>query len=610
MGKLLLFYSYLGAETVMAENEVVWDLSEIFPSPTDPSVHKAMEEVANMAEGFAAKYRGKIGGLSAEQLQGCLQEYEAYLARLRDVMLFSELSFAANMTLPETQALHDKAMKLEAKLGKMLAFFELEVGRLVYEKPELMDAPALTNYRHYLERLRRNVPHQLSEIEEKLIIDKDQFGVNAWEEFQAKWLNTRMFEVTVEGEKKLLPFGAAYGLFMHPDRATRESAYKAVFGLVGRDGEVFASAFRNICNDWLSVCEWRKYTSPMEASLIANDTDQQTIDNLLRAVEENVGIYQRYLRLKAKLMGLPRLGCHDILAPLPEAPDMKFTFEQAKDLIIRAYTSFDEEYAYAVKDMFARRHIDATPRYGKQHGAFCAGWYNGKSAYVLQSFNGRLNDLYTLAHELGHATHDYYSQKSQTILNVRIPMVIAETASIFGELLLTDLLLKEAKTDMERKVVLCRILDGAGRVIFSVTARAWFEKTIYDAIKRGEYLNHETICRFWADARDKVYGDTVEWFNEMLSEWSITPHYYMANFRFYNYPYVYAQLFVYALYQKYMAEGKAFVPKMKQILSAGSSLSPAQIAKIAGYNITAKDFWQIGICQYEHFLKQLEEIAK
>jgi oligoendopeptidase F len=189
-------------------------------------------------------------------------------------------------------------------------------------------------------------------------------------------------------------------------------------------------------------------------------------------------------------------------------------------------------------------------------------------------------------------------------------MVIAETASIFGELLLTDLLLKEAKTDMEKKVVLCRILDGAGRVIFSVTARAWFEQSIYEAIRRGEYLNHEAICRYWVKARDKAYGDTVEWFNEMLSEWSITPHYYMANFRFYNYPYVYAQLFVYALYQKYLQEGKAFVPKMKQMLSAGASLPPAEIAKIADYDITVKDFWQIGIRQYEHFLKQLEKITE
>jgi len=593
----------------MAKSEVVWNLSEIFPSVTDSSVQKAMDEIVAVAEKFAEKYRGKIRDFPAGELRQCLEEYEAYVARLREIMLFAELSFSANMTLPETQQLHDKALKLDAKLGKLLAFFELEVGALVYKNTNLIYDSLLANYGHFLERFRRRVPHQLSEVEEKLVIEKDQFGVSAWEELQGKWLNTRMFEVMVEGEKKALPFGETYGLFAHPDRATRESAYKAVFALVGKDGEIFSSAFRNICNDWLSICEWRKYDSPMHASLIENDTDQQTIDNLHRAVEDNVGLYQRYLRTKTKLMSLPKLGCHDIMAPLPNAPEMRFDYETAKDLVIRAYRKFDEDYAFAVKDMFVRNHIDAVPRFGKQHGAFCASWFNGKSAFILQSFNGRLGDVYTLAHELGHATHDYYSERSQTILNGRIPMIVAETASIFGELLLTDLLLSEVKSDLEKKVILCRVLDGAGRVVFSVTSRAWFEQNIYEAIKRGKYIDHKTACKYWVASRAKAYGDTVEWFSEMDSEWSITPHYYMANFRFYNYPYVYAQLFVYALYQKYLEEGKAFVPKMKQILSIGSSLSPVEIGKIIGFDVSSVEFWQLGMRQYEYFMKELEKIG-
>jgi len=593
----------------MAKSEVVWNLSEIFPSVTDSSVQKAMDEIVAVAEKFAEKYRGKIRDFPAGELRQCLEEYEAYVARLREIMLFAELSFSANMTLPETQQLHDKALKLDAKLGKLLAFFELEVGALVYKNTNLIYDSLLANYGHFLERFRRRVPHQLSEVEEKLVIEKDQFGVSAWEELQGKWLNTRMFEVMVEGEKKALPFGETYGLFAHPDRATRESAYKAVFALVGKDGEIFSSAFRNICNDWLSICEWRKYDSPMHASLIENDTDQQTIDNLHRAVEDNVGLYQRYLRTKTKLMSLPKLGCHDIMAPLPNAPEMRFDYETAKDLVIRAYRKFDEDYAFAVKDMFVRNHIDAVPRFGKQHGAFCASWFNGKSAFILQSFNGRLGDVYTLAHELGHATHDYYFERNQTILNGRIPMIVAETASIFGELLLTDLLLSEVKSDLEKTVILCRVLDGAGRVVFSVTSRAWFEQNIYEAIRRGEYIDHKTVCKYWVASRAKAYGDTVEWFSEMDSEWSITPHYYMANFRFYNYPYVYAQLFVYALYQKYLQEGKAFVPKMKQILSIGSSLSPVEIGKIIGFDVSSVEFWQLGMRQYEYFMKELEKIG-
>jgi oligoendopeptidase F len=163
---------------------------------------------------------------------------------------------------------------------------------------------------------------------------------------------------------------------------------------------------------------------------------------------------------------------------------------------------------------------------------------------------------------------------------------------------------------MEKKVILCKVLDGAGRVIFLVTARAWFEQRVYDAIKKGEYLDYKTASEYWVAARNKAYGDTVDWFSELEAEWGIAPHYFMANFRFYNYPYVYAQLFVYALYQKYREEGKAFVPKMKQILSAGSSLSPVEIGKIVGFDVGSVDFWNIGMKQYEYFLKELEKIVK
>lgn len=594
----------------MTRQEIAWDLSEIFPSASDNSVQDAMNEVTKMAEDFAKKYRGKIRDFSAEEVLKCIREFETYQAKLQNISLYAGLSFAANMTLPETQALYDKVSKLEAKLGKMLAFFELELGILLKSKPKLVSDPALAKYKHALERVRRQVAHQLSETEEQLIIEKDQFGVRAWEDLQSKWLNTRMFEVNVEGKKKTLPYGETNGLLPHPDRTTRESANKSIYGLLGKDGEIFASALRSICNDWVTVCERRKYESPMHASLIANDCEQQTIDNLLKTVEAYAGLYRRYLKLKARMMKLPKLGCHDIIAPLPDAPRMKFTYEKAKDLITEAYSRFDEEYATAVKLMFAKNHIDSSPRFGKRNGAFCASWYSGKSAFILNTFNGTLNDVYTLAHELGHATHDYYSQRKQTPWNLNIPMVVAETASIFGELLLTDLLLSRAKSDEEKKIIISLVLDEAGMSAFQVTARAWFEQSLYDAIKHGEYLEYRTICKHWVKARNKIYGDAVEWFPEMEAEWTMKPHYYMANFRFYNYPYVYAQMFVYALYQKYIEEGKTFVPKFKKALSAGSSISPVQIGKTVGLNVKDPDFWKLGMKRFEHFIKELEKIAK
>jgi oligoendopeptidase F len=592
----------------LAKRDIAWNLSEMFPSVTDPSVQGAISRVSKMADGFAKKYQGRIKQVSAEGLAKCIREFEKCQANIDEVSLFAALSFAANMTLPETQSLYDKVMKTEARLSKLLAFFELETGNLVSKKPRTISDKMLTNYKHYLETLRRKADHQLSEVEEQLIIEKDQFGVKAWEDLQLKWLNTRKFDVTVEGKKKTLTYGEASGLMPHPDRATRESAYRSIYGQLMQYGEIFSSAFRNICNDWLSICDRRKYNSPMQASLIANDIDQHTVDVLLMATEEHVGLYRRYLKLKAKLMDLPKLGCHDTAAPLPDTPRLNFDYGKAVELVVEAYEKFDEDYASSVKDMIRRNHLDSSPRFGKQHGAFCYSWYNGKSAFVLSSFNGTLRDVYTLAHELGHATHDYHSQPNQTILNNRIPMVVAETASIFGELLLTNLLLNKAGSDEEKKAILSSVLDSAGNVIFKVSARARFEQSLYDAIRQGEFLNYETICKHWTDVRNRAFLDTVEWFKEAEAEWIVTPHYYFANFRFYNYPYVYAQLFVYALYQKYLKEGGTFVEKFKKILSAGSSLSPLQIGRIVDLDVSEPDFWSLGIRQYEHFLEQLEKL--
>ncbi len=592
----------------MTTQQIIWDLTELFPSITDSKINQTILEATAMVDRFEKKYRGEITKLTAESLLECLQDMEALQGKIGDITLFAGLAFAANMTLPETQALNDRVNKLEARICKQLAFYHLELGVLVKSKPEIIQDSILANYRHVLERVQRRVEHQLSEVEEQLIIEKDQFGVNAWEELQSKWLNTRMFDVTVVGEKKTLNYGEIYGLLSHPDRATRESANRSIYGLLGKDGEVFSAALRSICNDWVSVSKRRKYASPMESSLISNDTEQGIIDNLLRSIEESADSYRNYLKIKAKLMKLPILGNHDIMAPLPEAPELKFTYQQAQDLIIQAYSRLDADYAVAVEEMFQKQHIDATPRFGKRNGAFCASYYNGKSAYVLQSFNGTLSDVFTLAHELGHATHDWYASRSQTRLNMNIPSIVAETASIFGELLLTDLLLDQAKSDAQSKALLCMVLDEAGMTAFQVTARVWFEQALYSSIQKDEFLDYQTICSHWTKARDRIYGDSVEWFPEMQAEWTMKPHYYMANYRFYNYPYVYAQMFVYSLYEKYLEEGKAFAPKLKKALSAGSSVSPLEIGKIVGLDVKAPDFWEGGLKVFKRFIKDLEKV--
>jgi oligoendopeptidase F len=197
--------------------------------------------------------------------------------------------------------------------------------------------------------------------------------------------------------------------------------------------------------------------------------------------------------------------------------------------------------------------------------------------------------------------------RKQTLLNTNVPSVVAETASIFGELLLTNLMLEGATSDAERRKLLCLVLDEAGMTAFQVTARVWFEQALYASIDKEEFLDYPTICRHWTEARDRIFGDAVRWFPEMEAEWTMKPHYFIANYRFYNYPYVYAQMFVYALYEKYLKEGKAFVPKLVELLSAGSSKSPLELSQTVGLDITSPDFWKGGLKVFERFISDLEK---
>ena len=209
---------------------------------------------------------------------------------------------------------------------------------------------------------------------------------------------------------------------------------------------------------------------------------------------------------------------------------------------------------------------------------------------------------------MGHAVHSYLASRAQTFLNVDPGYPGAECASTFGELLMTDLLLEKAESPQEKMVILAHVLDDSGQGAFQVSARFWFETSLYEAIEKGENLDGETVSKLWCAGRDKIYGDSVEWFDEMIWEWAMKGHYYIPNFRYYNYPYVAAQLIVFALYRIYKTQGKEFIPKFIELLKSGGSISLEEQGKLVGFDITKPDFWELGIKQYEDFVNQLEEL--
>ena len=591
----------------MTREEMIWDLSQLVESINPASVQKKLDSMVDEAEKIRDTYHGKIGNLDAKDLLELLEMKDAYTLKFEGAVMYCYLMYSADSTDDVAKQLNDAARKAYMKVSQAFAFIDIELGKLLAEKPSLVTDPVLVEYKHYLERTLRKVPHMLSETEERLIIVKDKNGIDAWQMLQSDWLSTRTFDIEIEGETKTLPYGKIIGLYQSPNRDLRKRSNQIVYESLGKDELIWASAIRAVCEDHLQMSKLRKYPTPITQSLIANDVDRQAIDSLMNTIEKNVGLYQRYLRLKAKMMGLDKLANYDIVAPLPNAPEMDYAWGESRKEVVEAYMGFDEEIGGWVDEMFERRHIDGEVRKGKSSGAFCASWLAGKSAYVLQSFNRKMGNVYTQAHELGHAVHAYLSSRAQKPSNCEVGSCIAETGSIFGELLLTEQLLSKAKTKEEKQAILTCVLDEFGMAAFQVSARVFFEQSMYDAIKRGEFLDGETVAKSWVAARDKIYGDSVDWLNVMKWEWTMKPHYYMANYRFYNYPYVFAQLFVFALYQLYKEQGDGFVPKLKRLLAAGSSKSPRELGAELGFDITDEAFWEKGMAQAKQFIDMLEE---
>ena len=592
----------------VAKYEMIWDLSQLVENTNPILIRKKLENMVSEAEKVRSEWHGKIAGLEAQGILHLLELKEAFNLKFEGAVRYGQLMYAANSTDDTAKQLNDSVRRAMMKVGQALAFIDIELGRLLASKPSLVKDPVLAEYKHYLERILRKVPHILSETEEQLVIAKDKNGVSAWEMLQSDWLSTRTFTMEIKGEKKIMPYGQIIGFYQSPDRNLRKQARQTVFEGLGKDDIVWASAVRAVCEDHIEMCRLRKWPTPMTQSLIDNDLDNEAFDSLMKTIQNNTKHYQKYLKIKAKLMDLPKLADYDLTAPLPKSPEKTYPWTDARREITSAYREFDQQIGNWINEMYERRHLDGEVRKGKTSGAWCAPWLAGKSAYILQSYNERMTDVYTQAHELGHAIHNYLASRTQKPSNCEVGSSIAETGSIFGELLLTERLLKKAKTKEEKQAILAIVLDEFGLSAFQVSARVFFEQSLYEAIKQGRFLDGETISKLWMAARDKIHGDAVEWMNVMKWQWTATPHYYLANYRFYNYPYVFAQLFVFALYRLYKEQGKNFVPKLKALLAAGSSKSPRELSAELGFDITSEEFWQKGMKQAEEFIDMLEKI--
>lgn len=595
-------------ETAKSAVGVAWNLRVFFDGPTDPRIETALIEASTRVDAFEARYRGTIkapGGPSAGHLLAALQEAEKLQSKLVQISAYSSLVYAADTTKDAHRVLVQHIEETMTALRNKLLFFDLEWLEVADADAEkLVNDPALANYKHYLLSERRFKPHTLSEPEEKLMNDKAMTGISAWQKLFTEVTSALRYKVEKDGQVKELNQGQMLALLRDPVRDTRQKAFDSLYSTLQANGQVLSFVYDTRFQDHLVTNRLRHYADPIEPRHLANEIDGAAVRAMMAVVEKNYPLAHRYFALKAKLLGLPRLELYDQYAPLFDVKET-YTYGQAKDLILQALNRFSPEYAAIAGRFFDENWIDADPRTGKRGGAFCAGIAPDVHPYILCSYNDDMRDVMTVAHELGHGIHFYLSAK-QTLFNYYMSLPVAETASVFSEMLIFDDLLARLEDPRKRLALISGKLEDSFATVFRQTVLTRFEEGAYAARSQGR-LNAEQIGKIWIDANAPFYGDAVNLTKGYEWGWSYIPHF--INTPFYCYSYSFGELLVLALYGKYRREGHSFVPQYRALLESGGSLSPQEQMAAIGIDISAPAFWQVGFDELERLVVEAEILS-
>ena len=593
--------------TTNSAEGIRWDLSDLYAAHDDPRIDLTIKDCHARAERFADRFRALMQDretLTAGSLLQGLRELEIIYESLGRVGSYAGLLYAADTAKPEYQDLTQRVEQRSTEVRNLLLFFELEW--LKFDDTiasRLMADPTLEAYRHYLISLRRYRPHTLTELEEKVINDRDNTGRNAFGRLFSEITSSLTFAFEKQGEKADLNLSQILSLLHEPDRALRQSAMDTLYKGLSQHGQVLTFIYDTLIQDQLTMDRLRSYPDPMAQRHLFNEIDGAAVKTMMAVVEENYGLAHDYFRLKAKLLKLPRLALYDQYAPAGK--EVKpFPYQQARQVILAAFDAFDPKFRQIAAEFFDKNWIDAEIRKGKRGGAFCASPSPQLHPYILCNYDDNLRDVMTVAHELGHGLHGCLSRK-QSYFNYDTPLTTAETASVFGEMLVFDYLL-EHQTDPEVQIaLLAGKIEDIFATVFRQNVLTRFEEKAF-AARTEKRLTPDALGTLWLEANGKYYGDAVEIPDGYRWGWSYIPHFIHS--RFYCYSYVFGQLLVLALYRMYKDEGKSFVPKYLALLEAGGSDSPEALLEPLGVNTRAAEFWQKGFEEIRALTAKLQAL--
>jgi oligoendopeptidase F len=583
-------------------DDLTWDTTPLYPSPSSPELAREFEEGPAKVTAFRERYRTKMAGLSAAELLEALRSYESLQESLAKPQLYAHLLFAADSEDDEKKRLSQKSSEFGNLMGRELMFFDLEIIEMEEEVfNSLLNDSLLEPYRHFLEILRKFKSHTLSEREESLLSQKSLTGVQAFCRLFDEVSASLRYTLEIDGEQRELTGEEVLALLHHPDAALRERAFGTFLKRHEEHEILFSAVFNNVALDHGQDLELRNYAHPMEPTNLGNEIPTDVVESLMQVSEDNYGLARDYFKLKAQLLGMPRLKNTDIYAPLSDS-GRKYSFEEARSMVVEGYRGFSGEFAQMADSFFLERRVDVLPRPGKSGGAFCMGMTPSLDPYLLLNFTGNLRDVSTIAHEVGHGIHFMLAQR-QTMLNYHPPLPLAETASVFGEMLLTRLLLENETDKAVKRSLLCAKIEDIIATTFRQNVLTRFEEKMHLERKNG-LLTSQELCDIWWTENAKLYGDAVEMIEPYRFGWSYISHFIHA--RFYCYSYTCAELLVLSLYQRYLKQRESFIPIYREILADGGSRSPADTLAPAGIVMSDPGFWQGGYDLLRDLIEELK----
>ncbi len=587
---------------ITGAEDIHWDLSDLYSSTTDASLKADKENILKLAEDFASKYRTKIAELDAQGFRKMLEEYEKLQDMAGKIGSFAYLQWSTVTANSDYGKLVQEANELSSEVHQKLVFLDVEWLAVDDEQASyLIQSEELAFYKHYLESSRRYKDHVLEEKQEQVLSAKSVTGRSAWNRFFDETLGQAKFEL--DGEE--LTEQEVLSKLHESDRDLRQRAHASLTEKFRDLSHTLTFIFNTLIADKHTTDKLRNYPSWITSRNLSNETDDETVDALVNSVTSKYDLVQRYYKLKGRLLGLDQMFDYDRYAPMLKS-EATISWDEAKGMVLDAYSEFHPQMGEITAEFFDNNWIDAAIKPGKRGGAYSASTVPSAHPYVFMNFDGKIRDVQTLAHELGHGVHQYLSRQ-QGVLQAGTPLTTAETASVFGEMLVFQKLMKQITDPKERLALLIGKIDDTIATVFRQVSMNRFENAIHNRRRKEGELTTDQFAEEWLKTQKALYGDAVTLTPEYGIWWSYIPHF--LHTPGYVYAYAFGELLVLALYEEYTERPDGFADRYLGLLSAGGSEWPHDLVARMGLDIRDSDFWKKGLSSFEKMIEEAEELA-